>query len=477
MHGQMKRHEVQLLRSAGHKQREVAEITGVSERSVRRIEGEERVEGFDDASAVRKRGVGRPSKVAAFEGTVAAWLEKDPDVMTLELLRRAREDGYEGGKSAFFALVKRLRPKPRRPIVRFEGLPGEFAQHDFGQVDVRFIDGTTTRIHFFASRLKWSRWVGVTRVADQRVESLLRSLVEHYAGMGGVPLLSVFDRPKTVAIEWKKDGTVTKYNQTFIEVMGQLGVGVEVCWPYRPQQKGSVENLVGWVKGSFFKQRRFVDLDDLDRQLTAWLEDVNCKRPCRATGVPPIERMPEEHARMRPLRIQPEELYLPIPIQVGPTGYVVHDSHRYSMPPAAIGLPGTLYLGRDKVLIRAGRWACEHDRLHGADAISTRGEHRTALVADVSGRRGKRYLKRQQLLDLGEVSYDYFTELVHRRPRTWASDVDELHDLLITFGDATLREAIRLANERGLFGAEYVRHLIPTVANTMPSPPLFEEVQ
>ncbi|MEQ9542796.1 MAG: IS21 family transposase, partial [Deltaproteobacteria bacterium] len=174
---------------------------------------------------VRKRGVGRPSKVAAFEGTVAAWLEKDPDVMTLELLRRAREDGYEGGKSAFFALVKRLRPKPRRPIVRFEGLPGEFAQHDFGQVDVRFIDGTTTRIHFFASRLKWSRWVGVTRVADQRVESLLRSLVEHYAGMGGVPLLSVFDRPKTVAIEWKKDGTVTKYNQTFIEVMGQLGVG------------------------------------------------------------------------------------------------------------------------------------------------------------------------------------------------------------------------------------------------------------
>ncbi|MEQ8977550.1 MAG: hypothetical protein RL846_06460 [Deltaproteobacteria bacterium] len=136
----MKRHEVQLLRSAGHKQREVAE--SVSERSVRRIEGEERVEGFDDASAVRKRGVGRPSKVAAFEGTVAAWLEKDPDVMTLELLRRAREDGYEGGKSAFFALVKRLRPKPRGPTVRFEGLPGEFAQHDFGEVDVRFIDGT-----------------------------------------------------------------------------------------------------------------------------------------------------------------------------------------------------------------------------------------------------------------------------------------------------------------------------------------------
>jgi hypothetical protein len=38
-----------------------------------------------------------------------------------------------------------------------------------------------------------------------------------------------------------------------------LGIGVEVCWPYRPQEKGCVENLVGWVKGSFFKQRRFLD--------------------------------------------------------------------------------------------------------------------------------------------------------------------------------------------------------------------------
>jgi transposase len=46
-----------------------------------------------------------------------------------------------------------------------------------------------------------------------------------------------------------------------------LGIGVEVCWPYRPQEKGSVENLVGWVKGSFFKQRRFLDLDALFKRL------------------------------------------------------------------------------------------------------------------------------------------------------------------------------------------------------------------
>jgi hypothetical protein len=33
------------------------------------------------------------------------------------------------------------------PLVRLEGLAGEFSQHDFGHVDVRFIGGGQKRIH------------------------------------------------------------------------------------------------------------------------------------------------------------------------------------------------------------------------------------------------------------------------------------------------------------------------------------------
>jgi transposase len=43
------------------------------------------------------------------------------------------------------------------------------------------------------------------------------------------------------------------WNAVFGAVMLDLGLGVELCWPRSPQQKGSVENLVGWVKGSFFQ--------------------------------------------------------------------------------------------------------------------------------------------------------------------------------------------------------------------------------
>ncbi len=109
------------------------------------------------------------------------------------------------------------------PLVRFEGLPGEFSQHDFGEVRVRYQDGTETKVHFFASRLKYSRWVEVTLVPNERVETLVRTLVDHLAAFGGIPLVAVFDRPKTVALKWGRDGVVTEWNPTFAGVALDLG--------------------------------------------------------------------------------------------------------------------------------------------------------------------------------------------------------------------------------------------------------------
>lgn len=71
-------------------------------------------------------------------------------------------------------------------------MPGEFTQHDFGQVDVRFLDGTRRRVHVFATRLKYSRWVEVAIVLDERAETLVRTMVDHFASFGGIPLLAVF---------------------------------------------------------------------------------------------------------------------------------------------------------------------------------------------------------------------------------------------------------------------------------------------
>jgi transposase len=470
MHDMMKRFEIQVLRRAGHAQEEVATLTGVPVRTIRRIEAEEVVTNVDTEAERRERGVGRPGRIHDWRPFVERVFATEPSLMTLELLRRARLDGYTGGKTPFYDLVASLRPSTVAPLVRFEGLAGEFSQHDFGEVDVRFVDGARRRVHFFASRLKYSRWVQVTLVPDQRVESVVRPLVEHFQAFGGMPLLGVFDRPKTIAISWKKDGTVTEWNSTFSDVVVQLGLGVELCWPYQPRQKGSVENLVGWVKGSFFKPRRFLDDEDLARQLAEWHVEVNCRVPSRATGVTPLARMEEERRRLRPLRVTPETLALRFPVQVGPTAIVLFDTNEYSMPPEAIGLSGTLFLYRDRVRIVAGRFESTHARLFGRKQKSLLPEHRSAMVAAVSGKRGKRYLKRQQLLELGEAALDYLTEIVHRRPRSWYDDVDRLHELLASHGDAPLRQAIAAALAEETFGWEYVAaHLRGRVAPATPA--------
>ncbi|MGH7633148.1 MAG: IS21 family transposase, partial [Gemmatimonadaceae bacterium] len=430
----LKRHAIQVLRQAGHTLDEIVTMLAVGKRTVQRVVDEPMITDWVDrapapAPGSARRPIGRPAKAAAYRGLVASALTDEPALLSVELLRRAKLAGYDGGKSALYALVRTVRVTTPRPVIRFEGLPGEFTQHDFGEVLVRYRDGTTHRVHFFASRLKYSRWVEVTLVPNQQVETLVRTLVDHFAALGGIPLLAVFDRPKTVALTWRKNGEVTEWNPILAGVVLDLGLGIEVCWPHAPQQKGAIENLVGWVKGSFFKQRRFLDAADLQQQLAEWLVEVNTTRPCRATGVIPAVRRAEEQGRLRPLKVTPAALALRVPIIVGATAYVTHDTHRYSMPPDAIGLSGTLYLHRDTVRIVAGRFAATHARLAEANAIATLPEHRTQHVAAVSGKRGKRYLERQHLLELGPVAHAYLTELTHRRPRIWVQDVERLHAL------------------------------------------------
>ena len=123
----LKRHAIQVLRQAGHSLPEVAKLAGVCVRSVQRVEDEEAVSSIDNEAERIRRKIGRPSKAEPFRGFVVEQLTKEPELISLEILRRARLDGYPGGKSALYELIHSVRPKAARLITRFEGLPGEFS--------------------------------------------------------------------------------------------------------------------------------------------------------------------------------------------------------------------------------------------------------------------------------------------------------------------------------------------------------------
>ena len=119
-------------------------------------------------------------------------------------------------------------------------------------------------------------------------------------------------------------------------------------------------------------------------------------------------------------------------------------------------MPATMYLYAERVRIVAGRYEAMHPRKFVAHEGSSLAEHRAALVAAVSGKRGKRYLKRQQLLELGEPAFRYLTEIVHRLPRQWFEEVDRLHEILQSHGPEILRQAMEAGLKEQVFGAFYV---------------------
>lgn len=439
--------------------RQVARQTGVSKRTVTRIAQEAPVEALQDGAEVERRGIGRPKRARAFEEAIRQILIDEPGLPTVEVLHRLKQQGYRGGKSATYDLVRRLRgPAPAPVMVRFEGVAGEFAQFDFGQVQVRYLSGAVQKLHFACYRLKYSRWVHVEITANEQVEPLCRSLLHAFEKSGGVPLAVVFDNPKTVVLHPKKTPIV--WNRTLAQLCLDYGFAIELCEPRRGNQKGAVENLVGWVKGSFFKVRRFHDPEDLLQQLAAWLQEVNEERPSRATNVIPALRLAEEQKRLRALRIPPRDYGVHFEAFVGPTGVVTHRGIRYAMPAESIGFPATLHVYADRVRITAGRHEVLHARFPSRGKLSYPPELRAEHLATISGARGRLYFQRQRLLELGAVVVHFLTEIVHRRPRTWKGDVEALYHLLDRHGEDRLLQAVQAAQLRGLFGAEYVKSFV-----------------
>ena len=63
----LKRHEIQVLRRAGHPQTEVAQLAGVSLGSVRRVEREAAVTHVDTPAERDRRAIGRPANAEPFD--------------------------------------------------------------------------------------------------------------------------------------------------------------------------------------------------------------------------------------------------------------------------------------------------------------------------------------------------------------------------------------------------------------------------
>jgi transposase len=459
------RHAVQALVRAKVPAHQIAQQFKTSVRTIRRIAREAAVTSVDDGASRAPREIGRPGVTDAVRARATALLTDDPEVPPGEVWRRLREEGTPVGLSTVYRVLAGVRATlPTALMVRFEGVAGEFAQFDFGEVGVRLTDGTRRVVHFAAYRLKYSRWIHVTLVPNERVEALVRSLLASFEATPGVPLRVVFDNPKTVVLRHEEGRPV--WNPTLAQVAIDFAFTIELCAPHQPQQKGAVENLVGFVKRAFFRARRFVDLTiDLPQQLSDWLVEVNTVRPCRATKAIPAARLVIEQVRLKPLAIAPPEYGLRFAVTVGPTAMVTHQGIRYAMPAPACGIPATLWLypTRVKIITAGSKHEAVHPRFPAHGTVSYLPGQRAAQLAAVAGARKRLYFMRERILELGPVGEGYLTELIHQRPHVWKGDVERLFALLEELGDAPFRLVLQRALFQRLIGAEYVVRLVARV--------------
>src|SRR5438552_121820 len=164
------RHAVQKLLDAGVKPRAIAEQFRVSRRTIERIAHEAEVRSSADGMLRRAgekpgRPVGRPCVTDAMRARVQALVLDDPECPPGEICRVVRADGTPLGLSTVYRVLRAVRATiPAALQVRFEGVAGEFAQFDFGEVSVRLPEGQRRTVHFAAYRLKYSRWIHVVLV-------------------------------------------------------------------------------------------------------------------------------------------------------------------------------------------------------------------------------------------------------------------------------------------------------------------------
>lgn len=463
----MERSTIYYLKQKGWTNVQIAEFTGHHRETIARVLREE----VDTKPKTRKR----ESQVAVFDTQIAEWLDqKLPVTRMLELARADGEHPYTGGDTAFYDYVRKVRrarkQTPRDLAVRFEGVPGEFLQIDWGEVrDMAFskpeLAGHTR--YFFAARLKYRRSMYVSFHSDMQEETLLRCLIACFQTIGGVPWVVVTDNMKT-AVLGRNEQFEPVWNPAYQKLAVEFTFHPEACAPASGNQKGAVENLVKYVKGNFIAGRSFHDDTDLAEQCTQWLHHVNTERPSDATGKAPVMLLVEEQAHFGALPATAQDYGFFDCVVVSREGLVAIETNRYSVPAHLIGQAITARIHTTRIELFADReLVATHERSEPRHARIMTPAHVEAAFSTKP--RARVMVYRDWLCDLAPAVSSYVRELCHKRRAEMKEQMLALYALAQEIGKADFVAALELAAEQHMYGAEYVRAIVTLPVASVPS--------
>ncbi len=303
---------------------------------------------------------------------ILADLEKNPkERFTSHTLfeHLSGEYGYEGAESTlrrFFCQRRREILGSANVTVPLDHPPNGEAQVDWIEDIPVVINGEKVNVQGFCLRLNYSgrKFVKVYRTME--MECWLDGHRSAFEFLGGVPPRITYDNPR-VAVTKVLKGRKRVENNTFLGFRGYYSFGSLYCMRRTPEEKGGVENGVGYVRRNFFVPTlEGKDIDDINSQMLAVClrEDNRIAKRRQDSISAAFER---EKRSLLPLPQKPYECCRLLPVKIASrTSTFGFENNRYSVPTKYVCqtlmlkvYPNHLEVCRDDEVVAV------HKRLHG----------------------------------------------------------------------------------------------------------------
>jgi len=230
-----------------------------------------------------------------------------------------------------------------------EAKPGSQMQVDFGVEK----DSYEKPLYIFAALLSHSRYryVAVQKRPFTTIDVILH-LLDCFIAFGGKPQEMVIDQDAVLVVS--ENGGDIIYTHAFREFIEEQQLSMRVCRKADPESKGKVENLVGFVKSSFFSARTFTSFEQIPAALSQWLKRRANGQITQATGRIPALVLEEEQKALKVVRrsvFEKERRSERDPRKADEKGLISVMGNRYSVPFAYRRGLVEIYCSEEKLFI------------------------------------------------------------------------------------------------------------------------------
>jgi transposase len=404
----------------------------------------------------RRQQVKRPSKLDPFKGQIVGLLERHP-YTAQQLLQQIRTQSYAGGYSILKAFVRLVRPVRKPAFLRLEFAAGECAQVDWGSYGSITVGSARRRLSFFVMVLCYSRMIYVEFTLSEGREQFLSCHRHALEFFGGSPAKVMIDNLKSGVLE-HPPGMPPRFNPRYLDFAAHYGFTPVACQVRKGNEKGRVENGVGYVKKNFLNGLELPSFSALNPAAQQWRDTVANVRVHGETHCKPIERFAQEKPLLRPLPPLPYDCALVRPSTANGCCRVVLDTNRYTVPYLYASQKLTLKIYPDQLLLyHQEKLIATHLRSYDRRQDIRNPDHIQELL--VHRHRAREQTCLQAFLSLGPQAELYARKLQEKRLNA-PHHIQKIVALSQLHGPDKVARALEDALTFEAYGCEYIGNIL-----------------